>query len=166
MRDAANVTETWSITHGCYLDVMPLHDPGGVFAELAATVRGIPRPVFDRAIERLIVGELWEAIGKLRNARARDQSPPLGFLYYILKIGYWMIGLANRRTYSAATNAWSEALALPDRMAGYDTLCRVASAGDVSDGARVFDVCEGFWTGVAAWATARGLGIESPTHVV
>lgn len=166
VRDAANVTETWSITHGCYLDVMPLHDPGGVFAELAAIVRGIPRPVFDRAIERLIVGELWEAIGKLRNARARDQSPPPGFLYYILKIGYWMIGLANRRTYSAATNAWSEALALPDRMAGYDTLCRVASAGDVSDGARVFDACEGFWTGVAAWATARGLGIESPTHVV
>lgn len=166
MRDAATVTEIWSITHATYLDVMPLHDPDGTFAELAAIVRGTPQAVFDRAIERLIVGELWEAIGKLRNARTRNEPPPLGFLYYLLKIGYWMIGLANRRTYSAATRAWSEALALPDRMAGYEALCEVARAGDVDDAARVFDVADSFWAGVAAWAVTRGLRIESPAHLV
>ncbi|HEY5936540.1 MAG TPA: kanamycin nucleotidyltransferase C-terminal domain-containing protein [Kofleriaceae bacterium] len=165
-RDAATVTETWSITHRNYLDVMPLHDPIGVFAELAAIVHGVPQPPFDRAIERLIVGELWEAIGKLRNARARGELPPPGFLYYVLRLGYSMIGLANRHLYSTATRAWSESLALPDRVAGYDALCRLASTGDLGDASRVFDACEGFWAGVAAWAAARGLSIESPAHLI
>lgn len=165
-REAGGVSEAWSITHGNYLDVMPLHDPAGVFAELEAIVRGVPAPLFDRAIERLIVGELWEAIGKLRNARTRNEAPPPGFVFYLLKIGYWLIGLANRRTYSTATRAWAEALALPDRMAGYDALCRLAASGEVDDRVRVFETCDAFWAGVAAWAVARGLAIESPTHVV
>jgi hypothetical protein len=70
------------------------------------------------------------------------------------------------RDEAAATTAYSEALAIPDRMAGYDALCQMAVAGELEDAARVFAACEGFWTGVAAWALARGLGIESPTHVV
>ena len=61
---------------------------------------------------------------------------------------------------------WSDALAMPEQIVGYDVLGRMASTGDVSDAARVFDACDGFWDGVAAWATARGLGIESSTHVV
>ncbi len=165
-RDAATVTESWSITHAAYLDVMPLYDPTGIFAELAAIVRGLPRAVFDRAIERLIVGELWEAIAKLRNARTRNEPPPIGFLYYILKIGYWLIGLAHRRTYPSATTAWSDALALPDRIPGYDALAALASAGAVHDPSRVFDTCERFWAGVAEWGVARGLVIESPAHAV
>jgi kanamycin nucleotidyltransferase len=165
-REAANVSDSWSVTHASYLGVLPLHDPGGVFPELAAIVRGIPQPAFDRAIERLIVGELWEAIGKLRNARARNQPAPPGFLYYILRIGYSIIGLANRHTYPAATTAWSDALALPDRMAGYDALARMASAGEIGDAARVFEMCEELWAGIATWAVARRLDIEAPMHRV
>jgi kanamycin nucleotidyltransferase len=166
VRDAATVTEGWSITHAMYVDVMPVHDPDGVFAELAAIVRDIPQSAFDHAIGRLITGELWEAIGKLRNARTRGLPPPVGFVHYVLKLAYWLIGLANRRIYSAATRAWSDALALPDRMAGYDGLCRLASSGDLRDPAHVFDACDSFWAGVAAWAVARGLTIESATHLV
>lgn len=165
-RDAATVSEDWSITQGSYLDVMPLHDPGGVFAELAAIVRGIPAAELDLALERIIVGDLWEMIGKLRNARSRGQPPPAGFLTYILELGYWMIGIANRRTYPSAARAWSDALALPDRMAGYEELCRLASTGDTGDAARVFEACDAFWDGVAAWAVARGLRIEAPAHLV
>jgi kanamycin nucleotidyltransferase len=162
VRDAASVDENWSITHACYVHVMPMHDPDGVFGELSATVRGVPQATFDRAIENLIIGELWEVIGKLRNARGAGESPPLGYLQYALKIGYWMIGLGNRHIYPSAKRAWCDALALPDRMAGYDEVCSLASGGV----GNVFDACERFWAGVATWASARGLAIEAPAHLI
>jgi kanamycin nucleotidyltransferase len=160
LRAAATVDDWWSISHGNYLRVLPLHDPHGFLPTLAEIVRATPEATIDEAMSKLIVGELYEAIGKLRNARARGEEPAPGFGYYVVRLGYSLIGLANRHFYSTATRARAESLRLPDRPEGYDDLCRAC------EGVALFDTADAFWNGVAKWAKARGLVVEAPAHLV
>jgi kanamycin nucleotidyltransferase len=159
-RDAAAVDEMWPITHGNYLRVLPLHDPGHFFPALAETVQQTPASRFDAAMTALIVGEIYEAVGKVRGWRARDEEPAPGFGYYLVRLGYQLIGLANRHLYSTATRARAESLLLPDRPDGYDDLVQSC------EGRALFETADAFWRGVARLASARGLPIEAPGHLV
>jgi kanamycin nucleotidyltransferase len=152
--DGATVEGEWSVTHANYLRLMPLFDPDGFFARLAETVQAVPEEKFRDAMNELIVGEIYEAVGKVRNARA---LPTPGFGHYFVKLGYFLVGLAHRRTWSTATRAVAESLLLPDLPDGYAALCE----GDFS-----VEAVERFWRGVAHWASARGLAVESAGHMI
>jgi hypothetical protein len=102
----------------------------------------------------------------MRNARSSGASPPPGFLHYIVKLGYCMIGLANRQTYSTATAAAKESLDMVDRPAGYDALCRMTMDNDLANNEKAFDACDTFWRGAAEWAAARGIRLDSSKHLI
>jgi kanamycin nucleotidyltransferase len=163
---AGRVSADWAITHANYVYTLPLDDPTGLFPVLAQAVRTAPKASFDRAIADLCVGPLYGATAKLRNARAQGDPPPPGFVFYIAKLGYWMLGLINRHPYSTAARALAESLTLPNRIPGYDELCRMTLTGDIVDGEKVFDACENFWQGAATWVAERQLVDDTPTHVV
>jgi kanamycin nucleotidyltransferase len=154
LRDAATVEEDWSVTHANYLRTLPLFDPDGFFPLLAETVRAVPDEKFRQAMSALIVGEIYEAVGRVRNARG---LPSPGFGHYIVRLGYWLVGQAHRRTWSTATRAVAESLLLPDLPDGYAALCE----GDFS-----VEAVERFWRGVAHWASAHGLAVESAAHMI
>lgn len=166
LHHAGIVASDWAITHASYLYTLPIHDPHGLFARLVTIVRDTPQLAFDHAIANLCGGELHQAIAKLRNARARGEPPPPGFVFYVAKIGYWLLGLMNRHAYTTASRALAESLGLAERLPGYDPLCRMALAGDLTDAPAVFEACEAFWRGAVEWAAGRGMVLESPAHLL
>ena len=155
---AAALEGDWPLTHGSFVEVHVVYDPGGLFARLRDAALSHPAGAFERTIHDVIVGEVYELVGKVRNARAAGNEVCMPYLAVELaKMGACLIGLANRHLYTTTTRAWEESLAQPGRPQGYDRLCRMVMAGDLADADRIADAAEGFWAGVGAWATDRGM---------
>lgn len=161
LRWASEVDVDWSITHGAYTRVLPVQDPTGFFPRLRDTVLAQPDRAFERAIDDVIVGELYERIGKIRNARAAGNDACLPYLVVDLaRVGACLLGLAHRHLYGSSSRLFEESLTLTDRPDGYDGLCQMVMSGALTDADRIADMGETFWRGVEAWAEARDLHIE------
>lgn len=166
LREAARVEGRWPLTHGAWRYIRPLHDPTGFFDKLRTAATSQPDEVFSAAMRELIVGDIYEHIGKLRNARARGERGQFADLAVSLaREGAYLIGLARRVCYGGAARLFEESLALPDRPAGYDALCAAVMAGELSDPDRVAALCEGFWAGVERWAAEHGLRIVEDRRI-
>lgn len=166
LRKATEVDGRWPLTHGAFLTVMPLIDPGGFFVRLRQVVMERPGEQFDAAIRETLVGELYEFIGKLRNAMAARRFASLpGLALEMARYGAFIIGLANRRCFSSGVRVLEEALGMPDRPAGFDGLCRLAMSGQLSDPSAVAAACEEFWAGVQAWAAQKGYAIVESRRI-
>ena len=166
LQKAAEVDVDWPLTHGAYCDVLALYDPEGFFAKLRDTVLSQPQERFIAAIREVIMGELYELIGKLRNAQHSGHTAYLPELALnMAKYGAFLVGLANRRYYSNSTRVLEDSLNLPGRPSGYDTLCRMAMKGELSDPGQVAETCEAFWFGVEQWAAERNICIEEPRKI-
>jgi len=158
---AAQVDGDWPISHGAVTAVMALYDPDGYFPRLKAAVFSQPDAVFRRVMRDVIVGNIYEHIGKIRNAQADGYTAPLPALAVDLaRDGARLIGLDNRYLYTTNTRLWEESLSLPDRPAGYDTLVGLVMAGTLDAAAQLAGMADAFWAGVERWAAARNLVIE------
>jgi kanamycin nucleotidyltransferase len=94
------------------------------FVKLRDAVYSQPQECFVEAIRGVIVGELYEWIGKLRNARHNGDTAYLPELALnMAKYGAFIIGLANRHCYLTGSRVLVEFLTLSGRPSGYDTLC-------------------------------------------
>ena len=161
LRWAAEVDVDWSITHGAYTQVLPVHDPTDFFPRLRDAALSQPDQAFRQAICDVIVGELYERIGKIRNARAAGNAACLPYLAVDLaKVGACLLGLAHRHLYGSSSRLFQESLTLPERPDGYDGLCRLVMSGELSNAARVADTCDAFWLGIESWAEEHDLRIE------
>lgn len=162
---AAEVEADWPLTHGAYASVHPIYDPDRIFPKLKEAVLAAPRAAFSQAIRNLIVEDLYELVGKVRNAWYFRATEELPFLAVELAFyGALLVGLANRHLYRSASKMLGDSLGLSDRPEGYDPLCRRVLAGDLRDPEEVFQACEAFWAGVEAWAWAQGIPL-SPEEI-
>lgn len=160
LEDAAIIEGNWSITHGAYSHVLPVYDPDGFFEQLRAVVYSQQESKYQEAIKELIVGDILEQIGKVRNAWALGNPGYLPTLACELaRSGACLIGLANRTLYSSASRMFTEALALPNQPEGYQAICQMVTSGELSDPERVVAAANKFWGGVEAWAEANGIRI-------
>jgi len=158
---ASEVDVDWSLTHGACVAVLPLYDPTDFFSRLREAALSHPDQVFERAIVDVIVGELYERMGKIRNARAEGNGVCLPYLAADLaKHGALLLGLAHRHLYTTSTHLFEESLALPERPGGYDALCRMVMAGELTDPVRIAEAADAFWLGIERWAQERGVQIE------
>jgi kanamycin nucleotidyltransferase len=166
LADAANVDERWSLTHGAFCHILPIYDPEDFFGKLPDLVLSQPEEKFTNIIKATIVGELYEWIGKLRNARHRGHTAYLPSLALdMARYGAFIIGLANRYHYSTGSRLLEESLTLPDRPPGYDALCRLAMTGNLHEPEQMAAACETFWRGIETWAAARSLQIDEPSKI-
>lgn len=157
---AAEVPPEWSLTHGAYVYTRPLYDPQRIFPRLREAVRSPPEEAFRQAMQALIVEELYELMGKVRNARHWGAREELPFLAVHLAFhGALLVGLANRHLYRSASKMLADSLRLGDRPPGYDRLCRLVLTGSLSDPEALAEACEGFWSGVGEWGGAHGLAL-------
>lgn len=158
---ATKVDEDWPLTHGACIDVLPVYDPSGFFPRLRDATLSCDDDAFDQVIRDLIVGELYELIGKMRNARAAGNVACTPYLAVELtKMGMSLIGLANHYLYTTSTTAFEESLKQLGRPEGYDRLCQMVMSGDLGNATRVVDAAETLWSGVELWASARGIVLE------
>lgn len=159
---ASEVDVDWALTHGACVEVLPIYDPTGFFSRLRDTALfSQPDQVFQETIHDVIIGELCERIGKIRNARAENNAACLPYLAVELaKFGALLLGLVHRHLYTTSTRLFEQSLTLPGRPDGYDALCWMVMAGELTDPARIADAADAFWAGVETWAQKRGIHIE------
>jgi kanamycin nucleotidyltransferase len=141
--------------------VWVLYDPTGFFPRLRDAALSHPDPAFEEAIRDVIVGEIYERIGKVRNARAEKNDACMPYLgVELARCGACLVGLDHRHLYTRSTRMFEESFELSGRPEGYDDLCRMVMAGDLADPARIADAADAFWSGVERWARERGVQIE------
>lgn len=155
---ASELDGEWSVSHGKFIDMQPLHDPQNFFAQLRERVFAHSDEAVREVVREVIIGDMYELVGKWRNQQAANDFeyvPAIAFK--LAEQCAWVIGLANRHLYTTGATMRAESLALPDRPAGYNALCNAVMRGELSDAQRVIALCEGCWAGVVAWADAKGI---------
>ncbi|PZS06819.1 MAG: nucleotidyltransferase, partial [Chloroflexi bacterium] len=109
---AARVDDRWPLTHSALQSVLPLYDPEQFFAEVGTIARSAPERLFRETIEELLVEEVLEGIGKIRNAQAEGSPTRLpALLLKLVQDVAMVVGLANRHCYTTGTRVISEAVA-------------------------------------------------------
>lgn len=157
---AAELDGEWSVSHGKYIDMQPLHDPENFLVQLRKHAFVHSDEAMREIMGEVIVGDMYELVGKWRNqlaANTFDYVPAIAFKF--AEQCAWVIGLANRHLYTTGATMRAESMALPDRPAGYDALCNAVMRGELSDAQQVIALCEACWAGVVAWATTKGIAL-------
>lgn len=155
---AREVDPAWPLTHGAYVHIRPLYDPEGLFPRLKEAVLRAPHEAFQQALRALIVEDLYEVVGKIRNAWHFQACEELPFLaVHLAFYGALLVGLANRHLYRSASKMLADSLRLPERPTGYDALCQRVLAGKLAPADAVVQDCEEFWASVEEWCRRRGI---------
>ncbi|MFC4812449.1 ANT(4')-I family aminoglycoside nucleotidyltransferase [Paenibacillus sp. GCM10023250] len=162
LASAARVEGRWPLTHGPFFSPLSLYDPHGFFPRLREAAQSPRQEAFKRAIEEVLVGEMYEYAGKLRNAHHIGSHAYLPYLAMeFAHYGAMLIGLHHRRLFTTGALVLSEALELPERPEGFDRVARLAMSGELNDPAAVVNACEAFWDGLVQWAAAHDYTIHS-----
>lgn len=157
---AAEVESDWPITHGAFKNIWAIYDPTEFFPRLEQSVDSHSDLAFQKQMEGLIVGEIFEVVGKIRNAVYKANADPLAaYLTELTIYGARLIGLANRHTYRGYSLIFQDSLHLPNLPQGYRDLCGAAMCGDLRSPQLILELSDSFWDGVEAWARERNLTI-------
>lgn len=162
LKKASTVDGRWPLTHGPFFCQLRLYDPDHFFAAVKEAAESPTREDFRRAIRELLVGDMYELAGKLRNA---DRIGPHSYLPVLAVEFAWhgamLIGLHNRKLYTTRALVLPEALELPDRPAGFDRVAKLVMSGQLAEPAAVVSACEELWGGLVDWAAERDYVIHT-----
>lgn len=146
---AATVEEDWAITHGTYFDLKPLYGSRVFFIKLQNALRSPTQEAFTAAIREIIIGNIYEEIGKLRNARLVGNTAYLPILACVIaEQGALALGLAHKKCYSTRALLFQESLELEHQPDGYARLCQIVMEGNLNDVDVITTTLEGFWAGL------------------
>jgi kanamycin nucleotidyltransferase len=163
---AGRVDGRWPLTHSAFQTVLPLEDPEHFFAEISKITQASPEPLFREAIENLLVDDVFEYIGKIRNVQALGIPTALPALVLkLIQAVAMVVGLANRQCYTTGTRVISEAMALPDLPDGFRELRPIILTGDFRDGQQLGTACERLWQGLNIWAKDQGYQFISQERI-
>jgi kanamycin nucleotidyltransferase len=159
LAEAAGLEDTWSITHGAFVSVLPLFDPHGWFELLRQAALQHSPAEFRQAIRDTIVGDLYELVGKLRNSGLPGASQDLVPMYAVELATYsaCLVGLSRQRPFASGGSLFAEALSQPDLPQGLAELCRTVTAGKLSDAGEIRRQADVLWRGLEAWAAAQDM---------
>ncbi len=161
LQDAATVDAEWAITHGAYFDLKPLYGSPDFFTEVSKALHSPSPAMFAAALRELIIGSIYENMGKVRNSRLAGNQGYLPLLACTLaEQGALAIGLAHKKCYSTHALLLQESLTFANRPAGYEALCQLVMAGNLSNADAVATTLEVFWGGLVAWAEENGFRPE------
>lgn len=162
LKTAATVEGDWPLTHGPFFALLSLYDPKDFFSTLKNAADSPVKEDFTQAVNGVLVGEMYEFIGKLRNARLNGHLSYLPYLtMQFAQYGTMVIGLHNQKLYSTGAMVLPESLELANRPAGFDEVARLVMSGDLADPSKIIVACEDFWNGLIAWAAEHHYVIHS-----
>lgn len=164
--EASELDGSWARTRGAFVRILPLLDPDDYFAALKQLTISHPPEAFRATIEEVLIGDIYELIGKIRNAHFRKHYHALPTLAVELtKRTAYALGLEHRHLYETSSNVLSEALALPDPPDGFHALAHLVMNGNLQDAATVFAMCDTLWAGLVQWAEQRGYRLVSAQEI-
>lgn len=159
---AVEVNARWSLQQGELVNCRPLFGDRAYFEALRARVMSPSKQVFDDVIAEMVVGELYEWMGKLRNGVARDDFAFLpitacNFAQHTALIA----ALLHRHIYGTGSSILREALTLPTLPAGYAALVEMVMAGNLHDSTQVVAAVEAMWTGIGPWLKQHNIELDA-----
>jgi len=155
---ASEFDEFWPLTHGSCVYILPLCDHHKFFESLKDYVFDHSDDEFADLVRGVIVGELYEFVGKIRNVAANGKTENLSWLALeMAKYGAYLIGLANRVLYTSSSSMFSESLNLADRPNGYTHLCQLVMTGKLDNPTEIFQAADEFWEGIETWASQKSI---------
>lgn len=155
-RAAAQLNGEWARTHGAFVRTLPLYDPVDYFAAVRTVVLDHTADQFQAAIEEVLVGDIYELIGKVRNARTRrslDAIPVLAV--QLAQTIALLLGLEHRHLYTSSSSVLREAAALPDLPDQAHALLSLVMQGRLTERDALAYTCDRVWDGLVEWAAAR-----------
>jgi kanamycin nucleotidyltransferase len=163
LQDAATLDGEWPLTHGPFFTNLSLYDPEGFLPRLKKAAESPTEEDFRQNINEVLVGEMYEFIGKLRNVNANGPHTYLPYLaMQFAHYGAMLAGLHHRKLFSTGAMVLPEAIELSDLPDGFEQVARMVMSGELSDYAKIVDACERFWKGLVAWADKHGYVISGP----
>jgi kanamycin nucleotidyltransferase len=160
-RKAAVVDEGWPVTHAEFAFPRLLRGAERFFSELRELVFAHPDETFAEVERAIIVDELYEGMGKVRNAASTgDFSKLASRACRVALMSALLLGLARRKIYTAAGLDLAESMQLLGRPDGHDELCRLVMSGELADSRRVALILERHWRGVVRWIDREGLDMS------
>ena len=109
----------------------------------------------------IIVGELYEWMGKLHNARHTGNHALLPQLACQFAESVALIlGLVHRHCYTTGATMMAESRQLASRPAGYDQLCALVMTGTLSDPDLVTARLIALWQGLGPWSVANQIILD------
>jgi len=162
LKKAATVDGNWPLTHGPYFSTLRLYDPEDFFSTLRKAAESPSRSDFSRAIREVLVGEMYEFVGKLRNV---NLNGPVTYLPYLAvqfaHYGAMLVGLHNQKFFSTGAMVLPEALEMPNRPNGFDSVAKLVMFGKLTDPEEIVSSCEKFWNGLVALADEHNYVLHS-----
>jgi len=159
---ASTVEGMWPLTHGPFFTPLSLYDPKGFFPKLKEAAESPTDEDFRRAINEVLVGEMYEFVGKLRNVTLHGPHTYLPYLaMQFAQYGAMLVGLHHRRLFTTGAKVLPEALEMPSRPAGFDDVAKLVMSGELTESPRVVSACEQFWSGLHEWAVEHGYVIHT-----
>jgi kanamycin nucleotidyltransferase len=153
---SAQLDEVWPVTHALFANPKRIKGEPAFFAELRRLVYDHAEAQFHDVIREIIVAELYEGLGKVRNSMLdRTYASLPSVTMRIAIMAELMVGLAHKQIYTAAALATAESMNLKPRPASHDELCTMVSRGELSNPNRISDVVERYWKSVVDWAAAE-----------
>lgn len=160
--DLLDVDEAWAIWKGSYLDMKSIYGDDSFFAARRKLVHSPSDEEFNDVIAGMIVGELFEWMGKLRNARhSMDNTIPPQLAFKFVEHGALMLGLAHRHCYTTGSSMVKESMQLPNRPDGYDALCKLVQSGRLSDPDEVAAHIDQLWAGMERWTIKNKINLDN-----
>ena len=158
--EAREVSEHWAIRQGVFRHAQLIYGDQTLLDELKDLVMAVTDDEINRTVSLAMVGELYEWIGKARNARATGEFggiAPLACKF--AEMVALLLGLANRTCYTTGARVLGESLNFEDLPAGYGGLCNLVQRGELADPHTVIAAMEKTWTGMVSWAMRRNVEI-------
>lgn len=166
LQEAAQLDSRWPLTHSAFVHILPLLDPEHYFGGLRELVMQHTPEDFHVLIEEGLIFDIYERIGKIRNAFARRDFQALPTLAILLaQRTTYILGLEHRHLYRTASSMLEEAIMLPDLPEGFQTLAHLVMSGELSDAAIVTSACDTLWSGLVRWAQERGYTLVAAQEI-
>ncbi len=165
-QEASQVDGSWAQTHGAFVHVSPLQDPENYFSELRELVLSHPPELFRNVIEEVLIGDIYEIIGKVRNAHASEHHHALPVLAVELaQRTAYALGLEHRHLYRTSSFVLDEAVKLPNPPEGFHTLAQMVMTGDLQHTSTIVSVCNTLWSGLVHWAEERNYTLVAAQEI-
>ncbi len=158
---AEQVSARWPLSCGQFLRMRPLYGDPAVFEALRERVLAVPTERLRQEAHAMVVGELYEWMGKLRNAMAAQQYAQVPTL--ACRFAEWValiLALLRHTGYTSGGTVLPESLRLPDLPEGYAALCQRVMEGRLSPPDAVSAALEAVWSGLGPWLAGQGLDFE------
>ncbi|WP_033542058.1 kanamycin nucleotidyltransferase C-terminal domain-containing protein [Planococcus sp. CAU13] len=158
LKEAEEMNDSWAITAGAFITIIPVHDPQNLFEQ----AKDLPFKASDRVrqdvMKQFMIWEPYETMAKIRTNYS-------GGNFNYLQIGardlLWqtakLIGLANRMYFTTRARTFEESLAMESTPSGYRELLDYFHGSQLFEHEKIFHLCEELWTGLNEWFDELGL---------